>query len=50
MIYFLECCGKNDYRLFDTPPNEPVGFSYDFKSLYDAMMYAKVNNIKVRCI
>ena len=41
MDYYLWTDGKSDYRLFDSPPNEPQGFSYDFTSLYDALMFAK---------
>ena len=49
MQMWLECCGPNDYRLFDTDPNEgQVGLSYDFESLDTAMLYAKTNNIQIK--
>ena len=41
MDYYLWTDNKSDYRLFDSPPNEPQGFSYDFNSLNDALMFAK---------
>ena len=41
MDYYLWTDGKSDYRLFDSPPNEPPSFSYDFNSLNDALMFAK---------
>ena len=48
MQMWLEHCGPNDYRLFDTDPNEgQVGLSYDFESLDAAMLYAKTNNIQI---
>ena len=48
MQRWLEHCGHNDYRLFDTDPNEgQVGMSYDFESLDSAMLYAKTNNIQI---
>tara|TARA_R100001129_G_scaffold163648_1_gene129357 strand:+ start:548 stop:712 length:165 start_codon:yes stop_codon:yes gene_type:complete len=48
MQMWLEHCGHNDYRLFDSDPNEgQVGMSYDFESLDTAMLYAKTNNIQI---
>jgi len=49
-VWWLEHCGHDDFRLFDMPPTKPQGFSYDFKSLCDALIYAKNNNIKVEVI
>jgi len=49
-VWWLEHYGHNDFRLFDMPPTKPQGFSYDFKSLCDALIYAKNNNIKVEVI
>ncbi len=46
-VWWLEHCGDNDYRLFDAPPTEPQGFSYDFTSLYRALIFAKTNNMRV---
>ena len=46
-MLWLEHCGENDYRLFDTPPSGAVGCSYDFTSLYDALLYAKTRNLMV---
>ena len=42
---WLEHCGNNDYRLFDTKPSGTVSMSYDFTSLCAALLYAKINNI-----
>ena len=47
---WLEHCGNNDYRLFDLPPNGEVGFSYDFTSLQEALLFAKINKIKVEVL
>tara|TARA_R100001126_G_C4790910_1_gene131825 strand:- start:105 stop:263 length:159 start_codon:yes stop_codon:yes gene_type:complete len=48
MQMWLEHCGPNDYRLFDSDPNEgQVGMSYDFESLDTAMLFAKINKIKI---
>ena len=44
---WLEHCGPSDYRLFDAPPTEPQGLSYDFYSLEKALLYAKSHNIEV---
>ena len=41
MKYYLWTDGHTDYRLFESPPNEPPSFSYDFNSLYDALTFAK---------
>jgi len=46
-MFWLEHCGENDYRLFDTPPSGTVGLSYDFTSLHDALLYAKTHNLMV---
>jgi len=45
--WYLWTDGKNDYRLFDNPPNEPQGFSYDFTSLNDALNFAKQEELRV---
>jgi len=50
MNMWLKHCGDNDYRLFDSPPNYPVGLSYDFTSLHDALMFAKIKNINVEVL
>ena len=41
MDYYLWTDNKSDYRLFESPPCEPPSFSYDFNSLYDALLFAK---------
>ena len=46
-VMWLEHRGSSDYRLFDAPPTEPQGLSYDFYSLEKALLYAKSHNIKV---
>tara|TARA_R100001082_G_C4219224_1_gene98468 strand:+ start:193 stop:384 length:192 start_codon:yes stop_codon:yes gene_type:complete len=48
MQVWLEHCGPNDYRLFDSDPDEgQVGMSYDFESLDAAMLFAKINKVKI---
>jgi len=46
-MWWLEHCGENDYRLFDSPRSDVVGCSYDFTSLHDALIYAKIHNLTV---
>tara|TARA_R100001086_G_C11787497_1_gene245334 strand:+ start:554 stop:736 length:183 start_codon:yes stop_codon:yes gene_type:complete len=45
--WYLWTDWKKDYRLFDTPPNEPPSFSYDFTSLNEVLSFAEEEGLKV---
>ena len=44
---YLWTDGKKDYRLFESPPDEPQGLSFDFTSLYEALNFAYSKGSKV---